>query len=256
MKDQRLLNIFQDAKKTLCENDYYIHVPKKIIHITNREDQIPHLMGLQYVGRPGQFVGDYGAYAVKKGKMIFPSLEKLIEKYYRDKKKQKKILELIHLKLNNLDMLPCMFNSYSKLYLYEKNQNLDTEFSSDYLLVHQTDKKILHLGLVTISGKRKELCRCNSFMTTYKKDRDADVFYRDLKKTYEIRKIVREDKVLHRRRVVYISEETELREQKGIEKMLLKAGVEATTELVARIKQLNKEFGKFHTFDEINGLFH
>ena len=83
MKDTRLLQIFQSVKDTICKYDYYIHTSKKIIHLSNTEDKIPHLMGLQYAGRPKQYTGDFGAYAVKKGRITMQSLEKLVQKYYR-----------------------------------------------------------------------------------------------------------------------------------------------------------------------------
>ena len=60
-----LLEIFQDTKETLCRYDYYIHTQKRILHLTNSEIKIPHLMGMQYLGKPNQFVGDFGAYAIK-----------------------------------------------------------------------------------------------------------------------------------------------------------------------------------------------
>ena len=66
MKDTRLLQIFQNVKDTICKYDYYIHTSQKIIHLSNTEDKIPHLMGLQYAGRPKQYTGDFGAYAVKR----------------------------------------------------------------------------------------------------------------------------------------------------------------------------------------------
>lgn len=46
-------SFFLETKWILCKNDYYIHIPKKMIHVTNTENMIPHLMGMQYVGRPG-----------------------------------------------------------------------------------------------------------------------------------------------------------------------------------------------------------
>ena len=113
MKDTRLLQIFQSVKDTICKYDYYIHTSKKIIHLSNTEDKIPHLMGLQYAGRPKQYTGDFGAYAVKKGRITMQSLEKLVQKYYRTEEKQRRILEVIHLKLDNLSFLPEMFASYS-----------------------------------------------------------------------------------------------------------------------------------------------
>ena len=56
---------FQDTKETLCRYDYYIHTQKRILHLTNSEIKIPHLMGMQYLGKPNQFTGDFGAYAIK-----------------------------------------------------------------------------------------------------------------------------------------------------------------------------------------------
>ncbi|MCM1493927.1 MAG: PBECR4 domain-containing protein, partial [Muribaculaceae bacterium] len=80
MKDIRLLEIFQDAKEILCRYDYYIYTQKRILHLTNSEIKIPHLMGMQYLGEPGQFTGDYGAYAIKKQRITMDSVEKLVRK--------------------------------------------------------------------------------------------------------------------------------------------------------------------------------
>ena len=66
MANQKLLEVFLDTKRILCKNDYYIHIPKKIIYVTNTENMIPHLMGMQYVGRPDMFTGDRGVYMIKK----------------------------------------------------------------------------------------------------------------------------------------------------------------------------------------------
>ena len=145
---QTLLDIFQDTKEVLCRYDYYVHTQKRILHLTNSEIKIPHLMGMQYLGKPNQFTGDYGAYAIKKQRITMESVEKLVRKYYKTEEKQRRMLEMIHRKLDNLGGLGEMFSSYSKLYLYEKGQNGDSEFQSDYLLVHENGKKILHLGLV------------------------------------------------------------------------------------------------------------
>lgn len=133
MKDTRLLKIFNDTKDVLCKYDYYIHTAKRILHLTNTELKIPHLMGLQYVGRPNQYAGDFGVYAVKKGRITLESLEKLVKKYYKTKEKQDRMLKLIHLKLDYLYLLPEMICSYSKLYLFDINHNPDSEFDSDYL---------------------------------------------------------------------------------------------------------------------------
>lgn len=62
MANQKLLEVFLNTKRILCKNDYYIHIPKKIIRVTNTENMIPHLMGMQYVGRPDMFTGARGAY--------------------------------------------------------------------------------------------------------------------------------------------------------------------------------------------------
>ena len=148
MKDTRLLQIFKNVKDTICKYDYYIHTSKKIMHLSNTEDKIPHLMGLQYAGRPKQYTGDFCAYAVKKGRITMQSLEKLVRKYYKTEEKKCRVLEMIHRKLDNLGELGEMFSSYSRLCLYEKNQNRDSEFQGDYLLVHENGKKSCIWGLL------------------------------------------------------------------------------------------------------------
>lgn len=126
-----------------------------------------------------------------------------------------------------------------------------SEFQSDYLLVHETGKKILHLGLVK-SERGKGLYHCNSFMTTYQNDRDRDSFYRDLPFRYEITRIVRQNKETKHKEVIYQSVEAEQREQDGIEKMLAAAGIQTDEKLVKSILRLNKKFGIYHTTDMLH----
>lgn len=252
MKDTRLLQIFQNVKDTLCRYDYYIHTSKKIIHLSNTEDKIPHLMGLQYAGRPKQYTGDFGAYAVKKGRITMQSLEKLVQKYYKTEEKQRRILEVIHLKLDNLFFLPEMFASYSKLYLYDLGKREDSDFDSDYLMVHEMGDRTLHLGIIKKDRHEKDLCQCNSFMTTYKKDKNSDSFYRDLEHCYEINRIVREDKMTKRAETIYLSSMAECRERTGIEKMLQAGGIRADEKLVTEIVKVNLKFGIYHTIDMLN----
>lgn len=248
---QTLLQIFQDTKEVLCRYDYYIHTQKRILHLTNSEVKIPHLMGMQYLGKPNQFTGDFGAYAIKKQRVTMESVEKLVRKYYKTEEKRRRILEMIHRKLDNLEGLGEMFSSYSRLYLYEKGQNEDSEFQSDYLLVHESGKKILHLGLIK-SERGKDLFHCNSFMTTYQNDRDRDSFFRNLPYRYEITRIVRENKDTKHKEVIYQSMEAEQREQDGIEKMFAAAGVQADEKLIKTVLRLNKKFGMYHTLDMLN----
>ena len=216
---QSLVDIFQNTKDVLCKYDYYIYTPKRILHLTNSELKIPHLMGLQYIGKPNQFTGDYGVYSIKKKRITHESIEKLVRKYYRTEEKQRLILEMIYRKLNNLHLIGEMFQSYSRLYLYEKTNNMDTEFNCDYLMVHERKNVILHLGLIK-SKDRKDVFHCNSFMATYQKDREKEMFFCNLSKRYEINKIVREDKLTNEKKVLYMSAQTEQREKTGIEKML------------------------------------
>ncbi|MCI8892289.1 MAG: hypothetical protein HFH34_13320 [Eubacterium sp.] len=243
-----LLQIFLDTKEVLCRYDYYIHTQKRILHLTNSETKIPHLMGMQYLGKPGQFTGDYGVYMIKKQRITMESVEKLVRKYYKPEEKQRRMLEMIHRKLDNIGELGEMFSLYSKLYLYEKEQNKDSEFQSDYLLVHENRKKILHLGLVK-SESGKGIYHCNSFMTTYENDRDRDFFFRDLPHRYEIRKIVRENKATEHKEVIYQSMEAQMREKSGIEKMLATADIQADQKLIRLILQLNQKFDIYHTVD-------
>lgn len=141
---QSLINIFQRTKEILCKYDYYIYTSKRVLHISNSESKIPHLMGMQYIGELNQFTGDYGVYLIKKGR--------------------------------------------SELYLYEKAE--ETAFTCDYLMVHESEKVILHLGLVK-SANNKGVFHCNSFMATYQTDREKNLFFRDLSHRYEINKIMK-----------------------------------------------------------------
>ena len=252
MQDKRLFEIFQNTKDIICKYDYYIYTSKRILHLTNTEDKIPHLMGLQYVGRQNQYTGDFGAYAIKKGRITMHSVEKMIKKYYRTEEKQRRILEVVHLKLDNLYLLERMFSSYSKLYLYDIGKNEDSSFDSDYLLVHQMEDRILHLGIIKINSKEKNLCQCNSFMTTFKKDKNSDSFYRDLLHCYEISKIVREDKISKRAKTIYQCRDAECRERIGIEKMLLAEGLNIDDKLIKEIIKVNLKFGKYHLLSELS----
>ena len=246
---QSLLDIFKKTKEVLCKYDYYIYTSKKILHLTNSELKIPHLMGLQYVGRPNQFTGDFGVYSIKKKRITHDSIAKLVSKYYKTKEKQQVILEMIYRKLNNLHLLEEMFHSYSKLYLYEKAPG--TEFDCDYLMIHESGKRILHLGLIRDVDDKGEY-HCNSFMTTYQTDREKDLFFCHLAHRYEINKIVREDKVTKRSETIYLSSEAEYRERSGIEKMLKAEGIGSDEKLIKEIIKVNLKFGKYHLLSELN----
>lgn len=248
---QSLVDIFQNTKDVLCKYDYYIYTPKRILHLTNSELKIPHLMGLQYIGKPNQFTGDYGVYSIKKKRITHESIEKLVRKYYRTEEKQRLILEMIYRKLNNLHLIGEMFQSYSRLYLYKKTNNMDTEFNCDYLMVHERKNVILHLGLIK-SKDRKDVFHCNSFMATYQKDREKEMFFCNLSKRYEINKIVREDKLTNEKKVLYMSAQTEQREKTGIEKMLAEAGKVVDDKLMKAILRLNTKFGEYHTIDMLS----
>lgn len=205
-------------------------------------------MGIQYMGRLNQFTGDYGVYSIKKRRITFNSIEKLVKKYYRTEEKQRLILEIIYRKLNNLHLLNEMFCSYSKLFLYEKTEDMGMEFDCDYLMVHESGKAILHLGLVNAADK-KVVYHCNSFIVTYQTDHERDLFFRNLSRKYEISKIVRENKQSKEKETVYLSEQAELREKVGIAKMLADSGIEADCELLKYILRLNIKFGEYHTMD-------
>ena len=175
-----------------------------------------------------------------------------MQKYYKTEEKQRRILEVIHLKLDNLFFLPEMFASYSKLYLYDLGKREDSDFDSDYLMVHEMGDRTLHLGIIKKDRHEKDLCQCNSFMTTYKKDKNSDSFYRDLEHCYEINRIVREDKMTKRAETIYLSSMAECRERTGIEKMLQAGGIRADEKLVTEIVKVNLKFGIYHTIDMLN----
>lgn len=87
---------------------------------------------------------------------------------------------------------------------------------------------------------------------TYVAERDYDILYRDLSHSYEITKIVREDKITKQAEVIYQSEQASLREKSGIEKMLYAVGIEPEEKLVRYIMKLNVKFGEYHTLDMLS----
>lgn len=248
---QTLLDIFLKTKEILCKYDYYIYTPKQVLHLTNTELKVPHLMGMQYIGRPNQFTGDNGVYAIKKKRITINSIEKLVRKYYKKEKQQQVMMEMIYRKLDNLYLLEEMFHSYSRLYLYEKTGGMETGFDCDYLMVHESGKAVLHLGLIK-SSTRKGMYHCNSFMTTYQSDRERDIFFCNLSRQHEISKIIREDKESKEKETVYLSEQAELRERTGITKMFAAASMEMDDELLKMILRLNVKFGEYHTLDMLS----
>lgn len=154
MVDKELFDIFQDVKETLCKYDYYIHTSKKILHLTHTEDQIPHLMGLQYIHNE-KFIGDSGAYLIKKKRLKRNSLARIVSRIYRKKKLQESILDMIDRKLDNLEHLNEMLSSPSVIYLYDPGKNPESELRTDYLMVYKDAKKVIQLGLVKSKTKEK-----------------------------------------------------------------------------------------------------
>lgn len=235
-------------------SDYYIHIPKKIIHVTNLENMIPHLMGMQYIGKSDMFTGDRGAYMIKKQRLKYDSLEKLVQKYYRGKSKQDSMLAMVNGKIDNLYRIEDMLSTYSELYLYDVAANPESELKTDYLLVNQLDDRVLQLGMVKADKKKVQEYHCNSFMVDYKENDDYDLHYRNLTQRYEISKIVREDKITKRSEVIYQSTSAEEREKAGIEKMLGADGIKGNVKLVKAIFRLNQRFGVYHTTEMILDL--
>ena len=254
MTNQKLLEVFLNTKRILCANDYYIHIPKKVIHVTNLENMIPHLMGMQYIGRLDMFTGGRGTYMIKKKRLKYASLEKLVRKYYRGKSKQDSILSMINGKIDNLYRIEDMLSSYSELYLYDVSANPESELKTDYLLVNHLDDRVLQLGMVKANKKKTQEYHCNSFIVDYKKNADYDLHYRNLKQRYEIKKIVREDKITKHAEVIYQSTLSEEREQMGIQKMLLSEGFSQNAKLVESIFYLNQRFGVYHTIEMLSDL--
>ncbi len=252
MANQKLLETFLDMKQILCRNDYYIHIPKKVIHVTNSENMIPHLMGMQYIGRPDMFTGDKGAYMIKKGRLKYDSLEKLVRKYYRGENKQNSILAMVNGKINNLHKIEDMLSTYSVLYLYDVTAKPESELKTDYLLVNDLEETVLQLGMIKADNKKVQEYHCNSFMVDYKKNDDYDLHYRNLTECFEISKIVREDKVTKRAEVIYQSKVAEERELSGIEKMLVSAEVPISDKLIKAVFRLNQKFGEYHTIDMLS----
>ncbi len=254
MSNQKLLEVFTDTKQILCKNDYYIHIPKNIIRITSPESTIPHLMGMQYVGKPDMFTGDKGAYLIKKGQLKYDSLEKLVRKYYRGEEKQNSILAMVRGKIDNLQGIEEMLSSQSELYLYDVAANPGSELKTDYLLVHDRKDTVLQLGMVRAKNKNIKEYHCNSFMVDYKKNKDYDLHYRNLTESREISKIVREDKLTKRAEVIYQSRQAEERELLGIEKMLASNGVSENDKLVEAVLRLNQKFGEYHTMEMLTDM--
>lgn len=252
MASRKLLEVFLDTKRILCKSDYYIHIPKKIIRLTNSENMIPHLMGMQYVGRPDMFTGDRGAYMIKKGRLKYKSLQKLVKKYYHGESKQASMLAMVNGKIDNLYRIENMLSTYSVLYLYDVAANPELELKTDYLLVNQLDEMVLQLGMIKADNKKVQEYHCNSFMVDYKNSEDFDLHYRNLTHCYEISKIVREEKGTKQAEVIYQSREAEKREKSGIEKMLLAESIQADEKLIKAIFRLNKKYGIYHTLGMLN----
>lgn len=249
MANRKLLEVFLDTKRILCRNDYYIYIPKRVIHITNTESMIPHLMGMQYVGRPHMFTGDRGAYMIKKERLKYSSIEKLVRKYYRGEGKQLSLLAMIEGKINNLYRIENMFSTYSELYLYDVTANPESELKTDYLLVNHMQQLVLQLGIVKSDNKKLHEYHCNSFMVDYKKNNDYDLHYRNLTKRYEISKIVREDKETKQAEVVYQSNSAKERELAGIRRMFESVEIFASQDLLEAVLKLNQKFAQYHTLD-------
>ncbi len=252
MKDTRLLDKFNEAKQILCRYDYYIHIPKKILHLTNGELKIPHLMGLQYIAKEGIFEGGRGVYMIKSGRLRYDSIEKLIRKYYKRAEKQESMAAMVYGKINNLPRIKEMLQTESVLYLYDITENPELQLKTDYLLVNQQPDVVLQLGIIKAVKSKEQICHCNSFMVDYKKNADYDLHYRSLTHCYEISRIVREEKDTKRTEVIYQSMDAEQREQAGIEKMFSAAGMHVDEKIIKSVLRLNKKFGRYHTLDLLN----
>ena len=249
MTNQKLQDAFWVTKHILCEYDYYIHISKKIIHVTNSENMIPHLMGLQYLGSKQMFTGDKGVYLIKKFRLKYTSLEKLVKKYYPKMEKAMSILAMIRSKIDNLHRIEELLSTNSILYIYDASLNPMSELKTDYLIVNEQEAMVLQLGLVKVKD-RKEY-HCNTFMVDYKDNANYDVHYRNLIHYHEIQKVVRENKKSKCREVIYQSKESIEREKIGIKKILEQNGIESEEKVIEKIHSYNIKHGIYHNFEEL-----
>lgn len=189
---------------------------------------------------------------IKSGRLRYDSIEKLMRKYYKRAEKQESMAAMVYGKINNLPRIKEMLQTESVLYLYDITENPELQLKTDYLLVNQQPDVVLQLGIIKAVKSKEQICHCNSFMVDYKKNADYDLHYRSLTHSYEISRIVREEKDTKRAEVIYQSMGAEQREQAGIEKMLAAAGIHADEKLIRSVLRLNKKFGRYHTLDLLN----
>jgi hypothetical protein len=125
---------------------------------------IPHLMGMQYIGRQDMFVGGRGVYMIRSQQLKYDSIKKLVQKYYRGKDKQDSMIAMIYGKIDNLCLIKEMLSTYSSLFLYDIASNPQSELKTDYLLVKHLEDRVLQLGMVKACNKKNLEYHCNSFM--------------------------------------------------------------------------------------------
>ena len=195
MEPKNLLSIFENTKDILCRYDYYVQTSKRIFKITNTEDRIPHLMGLQYIGPKGKYTGDRGTYLIKKKKLKYSSIEKRIRKYYKGTEKQNSALAMVYGKIDNLYRIRELFSSEAAIYLYEKVLNPDSELDTDYLLVCELQEIVIQIGIVAAGKGAEKVYHCNTFLIDYRSNNDYDLHYRNLKVRHDIRKVTRQEKM-------------------------------------------------------------
>lgn len=186
---------------------------------------------------------------IKKQRIKYDSLEKLVKKYYHGENKQASMLAMVLGKINNLHRIEDMLSTYSELYLYDVTANPESELKTDYLLVNQQEEMVLQLGMIKAENRKTQEYHCNSFMVDYKVNDDYDLHYRNLTQRYEISKIVREDKITKRSEVIYQSNSATERERAGIEKMLMAVALSTDEKLIKAVFRLNQKFGEYHTLE-------
>ena len=100
-------------------------------------------------------------------------------------------MEFIGLLPISIDKDECLNDSCSGIFHFSEDNS-------------KTDR-ILQLGWLKSQNQKREEYHCNTFMVDFKKNKDYDIHYRNLKYHYKITRIERESKLTKDREDIYIT---------------------------------------------------
>lgn len=239
-------------KNEICPYEFRIDAynddEEIIIMIKSKEENLPHLLGLQEIAP--YLKGVQGIKAIEKEKISKARLYTSVSNHL----KVKQILD----KNNYFLYVPALLSYAKPIYLY-KNKNTD-KFDCDYLMVKKVKilkKNVEMIAYVHVGIKETDIANTfvlNSVLVTFHGEPDYNIYYNG-QPYFTIKKITKTNLDITNSEITYLERNEINLSIETIAATLTTDTPHVTSKLVKNIERINRKLNTKITIEEINDLY-